>query len=404
MRSPSESWPCPVCGNASRRCRSAADDLSGPTTPTSRSRSTCTQSSAPERATSRRCSSSQHDASENVSRATGPCGRRRSCRRLTGDQTALVLVVHHVLADGIGGLAVLASLVDGPRDVGPIPFSRSAPTTSELRRNAFRDRVRALADLAGAVRRLRNAVTELQSTRPRPPPRSSLNQPTGSDRRLTVIRADLDEMRAVAHAHGATVNDVVLAAVAAALHELMASRGEHVDRFVVSIPVAARPMTNVTELGNRVGIVPVDIPATGDLSDRLEAIAATTRSAKKAPRGASASLIGPLFRLLAFMGIFNWFINRQRLVNTFVTNLRGPDARMAFLDAPITDVIPVAVVTGNVPVSFAVLSYAGTLAITVIADPLACPHLETLTGSLKDQLDHLALHHEAGAADTATNP
>ena len=41
---------------------------------------------------------------------------------LTGDQTALVLVVHHVLADGIGGLAVLASLVDGPRDVGPIPF------------------------------------------------------------------------------------------------------------------------------------------------------------------------------------------------------------------------------------------------------------------------------------------
>ena len=131
-------------------------------------------------------------------------------------------------------------------------------------------------------------------------------------------------MRAVAHAHGATVNDVVLAAVAAALHELMASRGEHVDRFVVSIPVAARPMTNVTELGNRVGIVPVDIPATGDLSDRLEAIAATTRSAKKAPRGASASLIGPLFRLLAFMGILNWFINRQHLVNTFVTNLAGP--------------------------------------------------------------------------------
>ena len=96
---------------------------------------------------------------------------------LTGDQTALVFVVHHVLADGIGGLAVLASLVDGPRDVGPIPFSRSAPTTSELRRNAFRDRVRALADLAGAVRRLRNAVTELQSTAA-PPPAQVVAQPT----------------------------------------------------------------------------------------------------------------------------------------------------------------------------------------------------------------------------------
>ena len=134
------------------------------------------------------------------------------------------------------------------------------------------------------------------------------------------------------------------------------------------------------------------------LTDRLEAIAATTRSAKRGPRGASAMLIGPLFRVLAFMGIFNWFINRQRFVNAFVTNLRGPDTRMAFLDMPITDVIPIAVVTGNVPVSFAVLSYAGTLAVTVIADPLACPHLDTLTGSLKHQLDHPTPRHALGAS------
>ena len=32
---------------------------------------------------------------------------------LAGDACALIVVFHHVLADGMGGLAILASLVDG---------------------------------------------------------------------------------------------------------------------------------------------------------------------------------------------------------------------------------------------------------------------------------------------------
>ena len=309
---------------------------------------------------------------------------------LTGNQTALVVVFHHVLADGIGGLAVLANLVDGPRHGDPVRFPRPAPSIIDLGRDALRERLRALASLPETARRLCDAATELRSTRPTRPPRSSLNQPTGPDRYLTVIRADLAEILSVAHAHGATVNDVVLTAIASALHDLMATRGERVDRFVVSVPVAARSTTTATELGNRVGIVPIDIPATGDPYDRLEAIVATTRHAKNVSRGASTALLGPLFRLLAFLRIFDWAINRQHLVNAFATNLRGPDTPMAFLDAPITDVIPITVVTGNVPLAFAVLSYAGTLTITLIADPAVCPHRETLTQSLEDHLDHLA--------------
>jgi hypothetical protein len=182
---------------------------------------------------------------------------------------------------------------------------------------------------------------------------------------------------------------VVLTAVAAALHQLMQGRGEWLDRFVISVPVSSRSTTTATQLGNRVGVVPIEIPATGDRYERLEAIAATTRSAKNAPRGASATLLGPMFRVLARLGLFTWFIERQRFVNSFVTNVRGPDARMTFLDRPITEIIPIAVVTGNVTVSFAVLSYAGVLTVAVIADPEACPDLATLSQSLEHHLDQL---------------
>ncbi len=45
-------------------------------------------------------------------------------------------------------------------------------------------------------------------------PRVSWNQPAGARRRLLLVRADLASVKTVAHAHGGTVNDVVLAAVA----------------------------------------------------------------------------------------------------------------------------------------------------------------------------------------------
>ena len=47
----------------------------------------------------------------------------------------------------------------------------------------------------------------------------------GPDRRLAVIRTTLDEVKAVAHAHGATVNDVLLALTAGGLRTLLRSRG-----------------------------------------------------------------------------------------------------------------------------------------------------------------------------------
>jgi diacylglycerol O-acyltransferase / wax synthase len=62
------------------------------------------------------------------------------------------------------------------------------------------------------------------------------------------------------------------------------------------------------------------------------------------------------------------------------------------MGATVTDIIPVGVIAGNVTVAFAVLSYAGTLAVTVVADPHTCPDVQRLVAELQAELDAFTTH------------
>ena len=95
-------------------------------------------------------------------------------------------------------------------------------------------------------------------------------------------------------------------------------------------------------------------------------------------------------RAMVATGVYGWYMRRQRYLHTVLTNLRGPDQRVTLNGAPITAMLPLAVGGGgNVTVTFAALSYAGTLAVTVTADPDVTPDLPLLTAELQTQLDLL---------------
>lgn len=311
--------------------------------------------------------------------------------QLHDDRSAVVVAFHHVLSDGIGGLAVLASLVDataGPPPADP-EFPRPGPTGRDLVRHATRARLEPLRYPARSGRRLVDALAQLRPSAGGRPRRSSLNTATGAERALLSVRVPLEPLHAAAKRRGATVNDALLAAVGGALGALLADRGEHLEELVISMPMSARTETSGTALGNRVGAVPVRVPVAGHLTDRLGEVARRTQRARATVRGSSAAVLGPVFRLLARTGLFGWFVDHQRLVHTFVTNLRGPDEPLTFLGATITEVHPVAMITGNVTVSFAALSYAGTMRVTIIVDPVACPDADALRQHLQSQLDDL---------------
>ncbi len=204
-----------------------------------------------------------------------------------------------------------------------------------------------------------------------------------------LAEVDLATVRTTAKSQGATVNDCLLVAVAGAVEHLLHTHGERPDSQVVSVPISARRSTSSADRGNQVGVMPVRVDLRGDASARLARVAAETTARKSAP-GSSLALVGPLFRGAAAVGAFGWFVNRQRLVNTFLTNLRGPSDSVHLAGTPVTRIVPVTITAGNVGVAFTALSYAGRLGVTVITDPYVVPEGEELARELDRQLAAIA--------------
>jgi len=216
-------------------------------------------------------------------------------------------------------------------------------------------------------------------------PRVSLNQPVGTRRRMVVVRGSLKGAAATAHAHHATVNDVVLAAMAGGARRLLQSRGELAPDLVLRASVAAslrRPGEAVAS-GNQVGVryapLPVGEP---DARRRLRHIAAVTASRRSEPP------YQPGGRVLQ-----RWMVRamfRQRLVNLLVSNLPGPGAPLFFAGAMVRELFQVGLVQGNIPLSVGVLSYAGQLNFDIVADLDAVPDVSVFAEGLSAALEELA--------------
>lgn len=294
------------------------------------------------------------------------------------DGAAVIIVVHHAVADGIGGLAVLTELMDPPSRSGEAPRSRSGsphPGPIDTQRVGPKDR----------------------RWHPSRPQRSSINQPIGPRRHLAVAETSLAPVVLTARRHGATVNDLLLVAAVDALHTALAAEGENVSSLTVSVPVSRRSTTTATNLGNEVGVMPVSVPCEGPMLDRLRHVAATTQRRRAAghpgQRDVPGRWLGPAMGVLARLGLFQWFIRRQHLVNTFLTNVRGPTHELSLLGVPVVAVTPASPIAGNVTVAFTAFSYAGALSVTVVADADRWPDAAPLAAAFNEALD--ALLHDA---------
>jgi hypothetical protein len=183
------------------------------------------------------------------------------------------------------------------------------------------------------------------------------------------------------------VNDALLVAVAGALGALLESRGESVDPVTVTVVVTARRAAAVTELGNATTPLVVTVPAAGDPQERLRRFAGTVRRTRDAATGPPlTALLGPVFRLLAAVGGYRWYLRRQHRFHTLVSNVAGPDRPLSLAGRVVEQVLPVASgEAGDVTVSFDALSYAGTLTVTAVVDPDRVPDLPVLTAALRGQ-------------------
>lgn len=194
------------------------------------------------------------------------------------DRDSLVLNLHHAAADGIAAARLMRSILRayaGEED--PLPV---------LDPLAVRD-VHALAGTAspaeGAVRLCALARAALR--RSRAPSRLARERgpaAAGYDVELLQLsRAETERVRAL-RSEDATVNDVLLAALAIAVRRWNAAHGRRADHVTVSMPVNLRPRPWRSEVvGNFASYVTVPGPAGDDLAAVVEAISRETARIKR---------------------------------------------------------------------------------------------------------------------------
>jgi diacylglycerol O-acyltransferase len=313
-----------------------------------------------------------------------------------------LLRLHHALADGAAAMAAFGALLDlsgdAPTPATPARTPAPLPATDELLRDNLRRRRHelgrgwsGLAHPRRTVRLAREALPAWQEVLTEEhAPRTSLNRPVGTDRGLALVRERLDLTKQVAHAHHAKVNDVVLAAVAGGLRELLARRGEDVQgltqRAMVTISMHDEDPGQIE--GNKPGWMMVPLPlGEPDPVRRLELIAAETTARKHKPRMEAGSGI---FRFVAIQRVWYRLFPRQRSVNLVVTNAPGPPVPLYLAGARLLEVFPMMPTMGNLTLVIGVLSYAGQLNITAVADREACPDLEVFADGVRRAFDDLA--------------
>ncbi|MGE5292631.1 MAG: wax ester/triacylglycerol synthase family O-acyltransferase [Micromonosporaceae bacterium] len=322
---------------------------------------------------------------------------------LADGNVGLLLRLHHAVADGVAAIALMGALFGAtpgtPAPPGPAWRPASVPGAWQL----FTDNWHQHADaVAAAASGLPHPATILHSLGARArqlrlilgeglAPRVSWNRPAGTRRRLFLLRVDLASAKAVAHADGGTVNDLVLAAVAGGARQLLAGRGELRLGMVLKVTVAAaaRDPRDLAPTGNRAAIMLVPLPVSEpDPARRLAQIALLTRARKRYPHYQPAAR----FAQRAMV----WAMPRQRLANLFTSNLPGPPGPLYLAGARVRELYQFGVVQGNITVAAGVLSYAGQLNFTILGDAEAVPDLKAFADGAADTLTRLSLQATSG--------
>lgn len=320
---------------------------------------------------------------------------------LPGGRVAMFVKLHHSIADGMAAMTTIAAFLDADPDAPITPASPWTPAPPPSDRELFIDNAERHLRAAGragsmlvrpgaTLRHARQAwpaVHELLAEEPAT--RTSLDRMVGPGRSLAVIRNSLDEVKTVAHAHGATVNDVLLALTAGGLRAVLRRRGEPVEDTVVRayVPVSLRPRVGGPQQGNLIAEMAVALAMReSDVGDELRRIAAETATRKLRARTSLGTLIrGRLVQRLMLFAVM-----RQR-VNVTTASIPGPTAPLYLTGARVLEVFPVLPLIANEPLGVGALSYAGAFNIGVVADQDAYPDLDVFMTGARDELDTLGV-------------
>lgn len=321
---------------------------------------------------------------------------------------ALATKTHHSLVDGVGSVDVAHLLLDPEPPALTLTPTRSSSAESATGRPVFALRApETLSDLvsagfrvaAGGVQAALHPLEALAKSRALAQlivrdevigaPHTSINVPTGAERRFRIVRAPLLELKAIGHALGGSVNDVVLAACAAGLRRLLLSRHEPLPRegLRAMVPMNVRRSSERLALGNRVSSLFVELPvAEADARVRARTVVERMSGLKRSSAGLGAatmldvaSLAPPILHALIARSLY-----ATRLFNLTITNVPGPRSRLFAFGAPLREVYPLVPLAAQHAVGIAVISYDGQIVLGLSSDRDSTPDLGVLADGVRE--------------------
>lgn len=332
---------------------------------------------------------------------------------------AVLMKLHHCVADGVAANALLASLMAEPGDgeavrrVGRPPGRREllAAAASDLWAD-LRGLPSVLSNMRHAVKRRREVLTELSRTGAEVPPRPILDTPvTSFNRALTAARSvatstlDLEPVLAAKERYGCSLNDVFLTLVGGALIEVLASAGEHPRAsLIASVPVSSEPRrtggTEPRRTGNKVSNLFVSLHTEiADPGDRVEAVHASTIAAKRLHDALGADVMETLLGytpprpyrwvMQAYSGL-NLADRHRAPVNVICSNVPGPREQLSVAGVKLVEFYSAGPVLEGIGVNVTAWTYADRMDVMVIACARAMPEPRRLTEALQRQLDALS--------------
>ena len=318
---------------------------------------------------------------------------------LGGGASAFVLRFHHSITDGVGGLLLADQLFDRTRRAtakrarSADPVAVSTPRGSSRLLRSAGDAARAAADFArqpiaaaGASMSLGRSVVRLVA--PAPPSESTLLAGRGLDRRLHVFELPVASLREAATAVGATVNDLLLAAVGGAFETYHRKLGAPVAAMTVTVPVDRRADADPAG-GNRFTptrfVLPVDDP---DVVTRAKIAGSFVRSWREEPALGLTDLLAGGLNLLPAPIVTRFFGRLLRTIDADVTDLRGLDRPVFLAGARIDRMWAFAPPTGAA-FSVTLLSHGDTACVAVACDRAAVTDTNLLIDCLEAGFDEV---------------
>ncbi len=373
--------------------------------------------------------------------ATEPLDRKRPLwqMHLVEDYqggSALIVRIHHCIADGIALISVTQSLVDGGD--APPPSRRkvkSAPAGGAEGLERVGDWLEGslLAPLTQfAVKALgaagEGAAKSMQMLSMLPDPQKALDSgldgaadmarlafKVASDSAALLLMPDdsptrlkgvpgrtkrvawcppvpLTDVKAVGKALNCSVNDVLLSCVAGAIAHYLTDKGDAVQGKAIRamVPVNLRPIDEAYKLGNQFGLAPVVLPI--GVANPIERVYEVRRRMGEL-KGSMQPLMA--FGMLAVAGLLikpaqdallNLFSKKTTAV---MTNVPGPKDKLKFCGSSLEETLFWVPQSGTVGLGVSILSYGGGVQFGVITDATLCPDPQAIVDQFAPEFARL---------------